>query len=259
MKLTDLNSYKKGPQINFWRPPNDNDKGSNMIGRLGIWREVSEVAKLVEMKSEQTTKNRITVTSRYELTPIQGEQTVTYTINGNGKIDIMSSLKLNEKKLPDMPRFGMRWELPVNFDNLKYFGRGPHENYVDRNSSASVGLYESKVSDQYFNYVRPQENGYKTDVRWFELRNENRMGIKVCGNELLGFSTLHNPIEDFDQRTHADFRHTNDIVKKDGVFVTTDLMMMGVAGDDSWGARPYPEYSIAAADYTFKFTIEPVF
>jgi beta-galactosidase len=158
-----------------------------------------------------------------------------------------------------LPRFGMRWELPVNFDNLSYFGRGPQENYIDRKSGAFVGLYKSKVAEQYFNYVRPQENGYKTDVRWFELRNENGIGIKVSGQELLGFSVLHNPIEDFDQKTHSDYRHTNDIVKKDGVYIATDLKMMGVAGDNSWGARPYEEYSIPVENYTFVFSIEPIF
>jgi beta-galactosidase len=153
----------------------------------------------------------------------------------------------------------MRWELPVNFDNLKYFGRGPHENYVDRNRSAFVGIYSDKVASQYFNYVRPQENGYKTDVRWFELRNQNGMGIRVSGEPLVSFSVLHNPIEDFDMEDMDDYRHTNDIVKKDGVFVCTDLKMMGVAGDNSWGARPYPQYSVPAKKYQFVFSIEPVF
>lgn len=251
--------FQKGPQLNFWRAPNDNDKGSNMIGRLGIWRDATKEAKLVNFESEQTSENKVTVRAAFDLKQVKGKQLITYTIDGNGKIEIESSLKLDKNKLPDLPRFGMRWELPVNFENLNYFGRGPHENYIDRKSGSFVGLYSSKVADQYFNYARPQENGYKTDVKWFELRNENGIGIKVSGKETLGFSALHNPIEDFDQLTHADFRHTNDIVKKDGVFITTDLKMMGVAGDDSWGARPYPEYSIPAKDYIFTFTIEPVF
>ena len=258
----DINGYElmqKGPQVNFWRPPNDNDKGSNMIGRLGIWREASNSANLISLVSEQSEKNVVSVVAKFELKQVKGEQTVTYAIHGNGRIEIESSLKLQKSKLPDLPRVGMRWELPVNFDNLTYFGRGPHENYNDRNSSAFIGVYKSKVADQYFNYVRPQENGYKTDVRWLELRNENGIGIKVKGEEPLGFSALHNPIEDFDQETHGDFRHTNDIVKRDGVYITADLKMMGVAGDNSWGARPYPAYSIPAKDYTFTFTIEPIF
>jgi beta-galactosidase len=184
---------------------------------------------------------------------------VTYTVSGNGKIKVNCAFVTNKEKLPDMPRFGMRWELPVNFDNLEYFGRGPHENYIDRNRSAFVGLYKSKVEDQYFKYVRPQENGYKTDVRWFELRNENGTGVLITGAPYVGFSALHNPIEDFDMENMDDYRHTNDIVKKDGVFITTDLIQMGVAGDNSWGARPYPEYSVPAKNYAFSFTIEPVF
>ncbi len=249
---------QKGPQVNFWRAPNDNDKGSNMIGRLGIWREVSNNAKLIDLTLVQISKSIVQLTAKFDLSQVKGEQKIVYKIHGNGKIDIESRITLKKGKLPDMPRFGMRWELPVNFDHLKYYGRGPHENYIDRKSSAFVGLYQSKVADQYFNYVRPQENGYKTEVRWFELTNENGIGIKVSGEKPLGFSTLHNPIEDFDQETHADYRHTNDIVKKDGVFITTDLMMMGVAGDNSWGARPYEEYAVPAKDYSFKFSIEPI-
>lgn len=248
-----------GPRINFWRPPNDNDKGSNMISRLGIWREATNQAKLIELEHTNPEKGVVVVMAIFDLKPVKAKQTVLYTIFGNGKIEIGTSLKLDKSKLPDLPRYGMRWELPVNFDNLNYFGRGPHENYADRKSGAFVGKYTSKVADQYFKYARPQENGYKTEVRWFELRNENGVGIKVSENGRLGFSVLHNPIEDFDQLTHKDFRHTNDIVKKDGVFITADLMMMGVAGDNSWGARPYPEYSLPAQDYKFGFSIEPVF
>ena len=251
---------QKGPEVNFWRAPNDNDKGSNMIGRLGVWRDASKAAKLINMNAEQTAANVVTVTSKFGLSPIESTQTVTYTIYSNGRIDVKSSLDIQKDGLPDIPRVGLRWELPVNFDNLRYFGRGPYENYIDRKASAFVDVYESKVADQYFKYIRPQENGYKTDVRWFELRNQNNVGIRVSSkDELLGFSALHNPVEDFDQVTHEDFRHTNDIVKKDGVFICTDLKMMGVAGDNSWGAIPYPQYSIKAQDYTFEFSIEPVF
>ncbi len=258
-KINGNELIQKGPQVNFWRPANDNDKGSRMLGRLGVWREVSREIKPESFEASSTSAGDVIVTVDYKLEKVSSAQTVTYTIKGDGKITVYNSFKTNEEKLADMPRFGMRWEMPVHFDRLQYFGRGPHENYIDRNRSAFVGLYQSKVADQYFNYVRPQENGYKTNVRWFELRNENGLGLRISGAPEVGFSALHNPIEDFDMENMDDYRHTNDIIKKDGVFVCTDLKMMGVAGDNSWGARPYPEYSLKAQNYEFSFTIEPVF
>jgi len=261
-----LNSYKiggveliqKGLSLNFWRAPNDNDKGSNMIERLGIWREVSNSPELIDFVSSQAKSSEINVKVKYNLPQIKSIQSVAYRISGDGKIEISCSLKIGEKDLPDLPRFGLRLDLPVQFDNLEYFGRGPQENYIDRNSGTFVGLYKSKVIDQYFNYVRPQENGYKTEVRWFELTNENGLGIHFEGQPQVGFSALHNPLEDFDQLTHEDFRHTNDIVKKDGVFINLDLKMMGVAGDNSWGARPYKQYAVPAQDYEFQFSLKPI-
>lgn len=258
-EINGMELFQKGPKVNFWRPCNDNDKGSNMIKRLGIWREVSQNVKLKNLETSQEKDNLVSLIATYELSAVKSSQTVVYTINGDGAINVESSFEMGSDKLPVMPRFGMRWELPVNFDNLSYFGRGPQENYCDRNNGTFVGQYSSKVADQYFNYVRPQENGYKTQVRWFELRNENGVGLRISGAPQLGFSSLHNPIEDFDQVTHNDYRHTNDIVKKDGVFVTVDLKQMGVAGDNSWGATPYKEYLVPAQNYKFNFTIKPVF
>lgn len=258
-EINGIELLQKGPQVNFWRPANDNDKGSQMLNRLGVWREVSREIKPSAINASSSESGKVIITVDFDLNKVKSTQNVVYTILGNGKVNVHSSFTTSEKELPDMPRFGIRWEMPVDFDNLKYFGRGPHENYIDRNQSAFVGLYEGKVADQYFEYVRPQENGYKTGARWFELRNENGIGLKVSGEPTVGFSTLHNPIEDFDMEDMNDYRHTNDITKKNGVFITTDLKQMGVAGDNSWGARPMRKYSMPAQNYEFSFTIEPVF
>lgn len=158
---------------------------------------------------------------------------------------------------PEMPRFGIRFAMPANYENLKWFGRGPHENYCDRNSSAFVDLYQSKVEDQYFPYIRPQENGYKTDSRWLTLTDETGNGLLISGAPLFSFSALNNPIEDFDQGKKENYRHTNDIISRDKVFVTVDLMQMGVGGDNSWGAMPHPQYLLPAGDYVFKCKLIP--
>ena len=258
-EINGVQLIQKGPKINLWRPLNDNDKGSNMLKRLGIWREVSRELQADSAKVTQADKGLIIVQVQYSLDKVGSNNEITYTIYPDASIEVHSTFEPVENDLPDLPRFGVRWEMPVNFNNLKYYGRGPQENYVDRNRSAFVGIYESKVADQYFKYVRPQENGYKTDARWFELRNENGFGLRITGEPLVGFSALHNPIEDFDMEDANDYRHTNDIVKKDGVFITTDLRQMGVAGDDSWGAQPYPQYSLPAQKYEFSFTLTPVF
>ncbi|MCU4177289.1 glycoside hydrolase family 2 TIM barrel-domain containing protein [Carboxylicivirga sp. N1Y90] len=250
---------QKGPAINFWRAPNDNDKGSRMIERLGVWREAGRNTIVNSIILDEISKNNATVRVEYGLSEVGAIQKVVYKINGNGTINVKTNIELGYEDLPDLPRFGMRMELPVCFDNLKYFGRGPYENYCDRNRGAFIGLYKSKVEYQYFPYVRPQENGYKTDVRWFELRNDDGWGIKISSVPTLGFSALHNPLEDFDQETHEEHKHINDINKKNGVFVNFDLKQMGVAGDNSWGATPYKEYTLPAQNYEFSFSLEPVF
>lgn len=257
--INNIELIQKGPKVNFWRAPNDNDKGFNMIGKMGLWREVSNALELSSLKANVLSNTALQIEAEYEVSKVNATQSVVYTIKGNGAIDFHYSFNKGQGDFPNMPRFGVRWEMPVNFDNLTFYGRGPHENYDDRKASAFVGLYKDKVANQYFNYVRPQENGYKTDVRWFELRNQNGVGFKIKGDSLVGFSTLHNPMEDFDQQNHSDFRHTNDIIKKDGVFIHTDLRQMGVGGDNSWGAQPYKQFQLSVKNYEFRFSIEPVF
>jgi hypothetical protein len=158
---------------------------------------------------------------------------------------------------PELPRFGVRFALPGKFDNVAWYGRGPHENYIDRNTAAFVDLYESKVSEQYFPYVRPQENGYKTNVRWMTLTDDSGHGLLIDGMPLFSGSALHNSIEDYDQGSKHNNRHTTDIKPQDKVFVAVDLGQMGVGGDNSWGALPHPQYLLPAGDYSFRFRLKP--
>lgn len=159
---------------------------------------------------------------------------------------------------PEIPRFGVYFTLPGDYENLAWFGRGPHENYCDRFTSAFVDLYESTVSEQYFPYIRPQENGYKTDVRWLKLTDESGNGILFDGLPQLSFSALHNSIGDLDQGNKHNYQHTNDIAPKEEIYVAIDMKQMGVGGDNSWGAKPHPQYLIPAGDYSFKFRMRPI-
>lgn len=185
----------------------------------------------------------------------------------------------------EVPRIGVRFRLPANMDQVTYFGRGPEENYVDRNASTMVGEYSSKAWDLYFPYVRPQENGHHTDTRWLSLTQGNGKGLTVRADSLIGFNALRNSVEDFDSeealphpRQWSNFtpeevanhdeaaakdvlrrmHHINDIAPRDYVEVCVDLMQQGVAGYNSWGARPEPGYNLPAnREYSWGFTLIP--
>ncbi len=159
---------------------------------------------------------------------------------------------------PELPRFGLRFAVPGNYENLEWYGRGPHENYCDRNTSAFIDLYQSTASEQYFPYIRPQENGYKTNSRWMALTNDAGDGILIDGLPEFSFSTLHNSIEDFDQGSKHNYRHTRDITLGENIFITIDLMQMGLGGDNSWGAMPHTQYLLPAGDYSFKIRMLPL-
>jgi beta-galactosidase len=174
--------------------------------------------------------------------------------------------------LPVMPRVGMNVELVRSLDAVEWFGRGPHENYSDRKESANIGRYSNKVADHYVPYMRPQENGYKTDVRWVSLSDEETT-LLVTADELLSFSVSHNRLADFvppvkiaitsedgegarNNRERVNM-HVNDVVPRDLVSLDIDLGQMGVGGDDSWGKRTLQEYSLNEVSYSYGFTLVP--
>ena len=147
--------------------------------------------------------------------------------------------------------------LPVASELIEYYGRGPQENYCDRNTAAFVGNYKSNVSEQYFPYVRPQENGYKTEVRSLKIFSKQGYGLEFIGEPLLGFSALHYSIGDLDQLTRENYKHLNDLTPRKEIYLNIDYKQMGVGGDNSWGARPHNQYQLYAQPYTFKFRIRP--
>jgi beta-galactosidase len=261
----------KAPEPDFWRPPTDNDYGYNMNRKLIIWKKAGEWSVITKADITHPDLGKVVIAFRYNIlgpdsVKIADYSTI-YTILGTGDIIVSNTFEKVSDKLPEIPRMGMQMQLPAEFSNLKWLGRGPHENYADRKTSAEVGLYESTVADQYVPYIRPQENGYKTDTRWLTLTNDNGTGLLVTGNPLFCFAALNNIHDDFESpgklstyRKDAGMAntHTNDVKPRDFVNLNVDLGQMGVGGDDSWGAEIHPQYRLLDKKYEYSFRIRPI-
>ncbi|TAJ12856.1 DUF4981 domain-containing protein [Marinilabiliaceae bacterium JC017] len=255
MKYDGKEFIAQGPVPNFWKAPNDNDHGFGMVKRLGVWRHAGANRQMEEMKVKKT-GNQIDVTYAFSLPDVESKLVLTYSVFGSGDVVINYDFKIGKKKLPMIPRIGMMMVLPKQFDQLTWFGRGPWENYPDRNTASFVGLYESNVADQFYPYISPQETGYKTDNRWMKLSDEAGNGVYVTASDHFGFSALHFKQEDMTQDGRGTL-HTIDMKPRAEVYLNVDHQLMGVGGDNSWGARPHANYSIAPKNYKFTVRIKP--
>ena len=265
---------ESSPYTNFWRAPIDNDYGNNLPLRSKEWKTASNNREFVSINHTRIDANLIEVVVNFSLNNIDSSNKLTYLINSKGVLKVKNEFTYSGSlKDAQMPRFGMNFTMPKNYKNIVWYGRGPHENYIDRKSSAFVGLYENLVEDLDFEYSRPQENGYRTDVRWFRALNENNIGFEIKGEPLISFSAHYNTIEDFDdglrpnnpgekvgtrKRIIKKQRKPIDVPKRDFISLNIDLKQMGVGGDNSWGARTLPKYTINPGNYTYSFTISPV-
>ena len=212
-----------------------------------------------DFRVNQPEKSEVTIEVFYGFTDSEIKHQTTYKIFANGDLEVFNEIDADGANLPEMPRFGMKMQLSDVLKNLQWLGKGPHENYQDRNRSAFVDVYESTVIEQYFPYVRPQENGYKTDTRWLVLTDHQGIGLKITGMPMFEFSALNYSIDDLDQGTKKNYRHTNDLELRDFVELMVDYKQMGVGGDDSWWARPHKQYQIPAAKYSYSFRMTPIF
>ncbi|MHB0756722.1 beta-galactosidase, LacZ type [Polaribacter sp. M15] len=251
----DDNVLKKGIKPNFWRATTDNDFGFKMPKKLSEWKEASNNQDLIAFEENNSGKN-VTVKATYNLPAIKDAKVVmTYNISSDGTVNVYTELKNVASSLPVLPRFGTNFMIDESYNAVSWFGRGPHENYQDRNTAALVGQYTSSVSDLYFPYIRPQENGYKTDTRWVKFTNSRGKGIQVTANNYIGFSAHHQYNSDFDAGETKQQRHTTDIIKRDFVNINIDMAQMGVGGDTSWGAMPHKEYQIKPQNLSFSYII----
>lgn len=249
---------KESLRPNFWRPVTDNDMGNRMNRTLRIWREAGAKAQLKELKYHSISATEYEVISHYKLPVAESDFIIKYLFNNKGYVDINCTFIPANDTLPFIPRVGVSITLNKQYNQMEWLGRGPHENYIDRNTSAYVGLYKGSVIEQYFSYDRPQENGNKTDVRWMSLTDKNGIGIMAIGEPYISSSAYMFPTEDLDEPgIKKSQRHQSDIEFKDMVTWNIDWKQMGVGGDTSWGAYPHQPYLIPAQKTTFSFRLCP--
>ena len=239
----------------FWRAPTDNDYGAWLQQKFGVWKNPQMKLKDIEIDDNQ-------VEAKFEMADVKAELKMTYTLSEDGEIIVRQQLKTDkEAKVSQMFRYGMQLQMPKKFDEVKYYGRGPIENYCDRNSSEFIGVYNNKVADEYFNYVRPQESGNHTDIRWFRVIDKDGKGLEFYSNAPMEASAINYLMSDLDDGPMKDKKvghHSGDLIERPLTQVHIQQRQMGLGCVNSWGAWPRPEYLVPYQDYDFTFVIKPV-
>ena len=255
-----------GIRPNYWRAPNDNDYGNGAPARWQAWKVYGKENKPAEVTDKMVDGNRV-VKVVYNLEDLGCSNVVTYTLEPSGALTVEA--QMSEASLKEAPRYGLRWRMPQEFSNVRFYGRGPWENYCDRKDGAMFDIYSCNVADMYVPYVRPQENGHRVDVRWLEIKNAKGKGLVIFAMENpFEFNALHNSIEDFDcEESDAPYQwnnfvendphdvgrarnvmkkqtHVSDISPRNFTEICIDSRMTGVGGDNSWGAETYEKYKV---------------
>ena len=238
---------------NFWRAPTDNDRGNKMDVRLVTWKNAGKDRKLTTF-SWKREKGGIKIHTEYLLPTLKSSICViNYDVSGSFDICVSFGL-MSDDSLPEIPVIGMCMSMPKNFERIKWYGRGPHENYWDRNKSSKVDLYEEDVKNMFVSYVRPSETGNRTDVRWLFVGNEDGKGLVFIGEPTFEFSALEYSSEDLEK-----FSHPYELPRRSENFIRINYKQMGVGGDNSWGAKPHAEFTLYAnRNDTYSFRIKNV-
>ena len=241
---------------NFWRAPTDNDMGAGLQNRYAAWKNPG--LKLVSLNSK-TENDQIVVNAEYDMKNVSAKLYLTYVINNEGAIKVTQKMTADKNAtVSPMFRFGMQMQMPKCFETVEYYGRGPVENYSDRNHSTDLGIYRQSVDEQFYSYIRPQETGTKTDIRWWKQLNAGGNGLKVVGDAPFSASALHYTICSLDDGEQKDQRHSPEVQKADLTNLIIDKAQMGLGCVNSWGALPLPQYMLPYGDYEFTFILTPV-
>ena len=255
-----LDMIKEGAKLtpNFWRAPTDNDFGAGLQQKYAVWKNPK--FKLASLKSEM--KDGLAVVSaEYEMPSVSAgtKLQLTYEINNRGAVKVNQKLVAEKgAKVSNIFRFGMQMVMPKSFENISYYGRGPVENYIDRKWATELGVYNQTVTDQFYAYIRPQENGNKTDIRWWKQLNEAGRGLQFVAEAPFSASALHYTIESLDSGWEKKQEHSNEVEPADLTNFLIDKVQMGLGCVDSWGAIPREECMLPYGDYEFTFIMQPI-
>ena len=241
---------------NFWRAPTDNDYGAGLQHRYAVWKNPG--LKLTSLKQSIENEQAI-VQAEYEMKAVKGKLFLTYVINNEGAVKVTQKMEAGkEEKVSDMFRFGMQMQMPENFNEVEYYGRGPVENYADRNHSTLIGKYRQTVAEQFYPYIRPQGTGTKTDLRWWRVLNISGNGLLFVGDAPFSASALNYSIESLDDGVQKDQRHSPEVAKAPFTNLCIDKVQMGLGCVNSWGTLPLEKYRVPYQDYEFSFILTPV-
>ena len=241
---------------NFWRAPTDNDYGAGLQHRYAVWKNPG--LKLTSLKQSIENEQAI-VQAEYEMKAVKGKLFLTYVINNEGAVKVTQKMEAGkEEKVSDIFRFGMQMQMPENFNEVEYYGRGPVENYADRNHSTLIGKYRQTVAEQFYPYIRPQETGTKTDLRWWRVLNISGNGLQFVGDAPFSASALNYSIESLDDGVQKDQRHSPEVAKAPFTNLCIDKVQMGLGCVNSWGTLPLEKYRVPYQDYEFSFILTPV-
>lgn len=241
---------------NFWRAPTDNDFGAGLQRKYVAWKNPE--MKLTSF-NQHTENNQVIVEAAYDMPSVSAKLNLTYVINNEGAIKVTQKLTADkDAKVANMFRFGMQMPMPRSFETVEYYGRGPVENYSDRNHCTDLGIYRQSVAEQFYSYIRPQENGTKTDIRWWKMLSPSGSGIKVVSAAPFSASALHYTIESLDEGWNKQNWHSPEVEEADLTNFCIDKAQTGLGCEDSWGRIARPEYQVPYGDYEFTFILSPV-
>ena len=243
---------------NFWRAPTDNDMGANLQKKFKVWKNPQMNLKNIDVKKDKKA-NTVTIVTSFDMPEVQGQMDITYLVFANtGAVKVTEDFKVTEgAKVSDMFRFGMLLQMPYSMEKSTYYGRGPIENYSDRKDCMRIAIYNDDADNQYFPYIRPQESGTKSDIRWWKQTDATGLGLQVKSCAPFYASALHFDTEELDDGDEKEQRHSFDLKKSKFTNLFLDAAHMGVGGENSWGAWPLEKYRIHYGNKTFNFVLIP--